>query len=87
MEEKKYIMVLWPYSQIFMEHPRFKECYLVQSLEGQEHLNSVYFISEDIYGEIYDELNSLRSIKPFLQIPIILKRVFFVIYSACLSNS
>jgi hypothetical protein len=46
---KKYVMVLWHYSQKFMEHPRFNECYLVQGLEGQEHYDGAYFVPIDLY--------------------------------------
>lgn len=55
MEERRYIMVLWPYSQVVMDHPRFHECYLVQALEGQLHYDCAYFVPEDIYAEVYAE--------------------------------
>jgi len=32
---EKYISVYWPFSQEYMEHPRFNECYLLQAMEGQ----------------------------------------------------
>lgn len=60
MEDVKYIMVLWPYSQILMEHPRFKKCYLVQASDNQEHFDSAYFVPEDIYAEVYGELDKHR---------------------------
>ena len=53
-------MVLWPYSQIFMDHPRFEECYLVQALSYQEHFDSAYFVPEDIYAELYEQLDQSR---------------------------
>jgi hypothetical protein len=54
-EAKKYILVLWPFSQIIMEHPRFRsDCYLLQASEDQEHFDSAYFVPEDIY-ETYRE--------------------------------
>ena len=49
---KKYILVKWPNSQEFMEHPRFNECYLVQAIEGQEGFSAAYFVPEDLYNEI-----------------------------------
>jgi hypothetical protein len=63
MENVRYIMVLWPESQQFMEHPRFNECYLVQALEGQEYFDSAYFIPEDIYLESNEELDKLHGHK------------------------
>jgi len=59
MEEGRYIMVLWPYSQLFMKHPRFNECYLVQASSEQQHYDSAYFVPEDIYAELYEELDQL----------------------------
>ncbi len=50
----KYIMVLWPESQMLMEHPRFNECYLVQAMSNQEHFDSAYFVPYDMYIEIND---------------------------------
>lgn len=50
--EQKYILVQWPQSQLFMEHPRFDECYLVQPLEHQPQYSSAYFIPEDLYEEL-----------------------------------
>ena len=57
MEERRYIMVLWPYSQLFMDHPRFNECYLVQAFENQVYYDSAYFVPEDVYGELYAEID------------------------------
>jgi hypothetical protein len=52
MELKKYILVQWPYSQIFMDHPRFNECYLLQASDNQQHYDAAYFIPEDLYEEL-----------------------------------
>lgn len=49
---EKYVMVLWPHSQEYMDHPRFDECYLVQALDGQEHYDSAYFVPIDLYREV-----------------------------------
>ena len=53
---KKYLMVLWPFSQEYMEHPRFDECYLVQALEGQQHYASAYFVPIDLYREVNNKM-------------------------------
>ena len=56
MQRKKYILVEWPYSQIYMEHPRFYECYLRQGLIFQEFGDPAYFVPEDIYNELKNEV-------------------------------
>ena len=59
MDDNRYILVLWPYSQLFMGHPRFDECYLLQAIRNQQHHDSAYFVPEDIYAELYAELDKL----------------------------
>jgi hypothetical protein len=49
---ERYILVYWPFSQEYMEHPRFNECYLLQAMEGQEHFDSAYFVPIDLYREV-----------------------------------
>jgi len=49
---EKYILVYWPFSQEYMEHPRFNECYLLQAMKGQEHFDSVYFVPIDLCREV-----------------------------------
>lgn len=49
---KKYVLVLWPESQEFMEHPRFTECYLLQASNEQAHFDAAYFIPEDLFEEV-----------------------------------
>ena len=51
---EKYILVYWPFSQEYMEHARFDDCYLLQALDGQEHFDSAYFIPIDLYWEVKD---------------------------------
>jgi hypothetical protein len=51
---EKYILVYWPYSQEYIEHPRFNERYLLQALEGQEHFDSAYFVPIDLHREVND---------------------------------
>ncbi len=53
---ERYVLVKWPFSQEFMEHPRFDECYLVQALPGQEDFYSAYFIPIDLFREVIDTL-------------------------------
>ena len=48
-----YELVLWPESQQFMEHPKFREsCYLCQAFDDQEHHDSAYFIPLWLYKEV-----------------------------------
>ena len=58
MNDRKYILVLWPYSQVFMEHPRFDECYLMQPIRDQKFYDSAYFIPEDLYTAVQTELDN-----------------------------
>jgi len=55
---EKYVLVKWPYSQVVMEHPRFNECYLLQAFEYQEQLDAAYFVPEDLYEELKNEIES-----------------------------
>lgn len=52
---ENFVLVQWPESQIFMDHPRFNECYLLQAGPNQEYLDSAYFIPQDIYDEMYNQ--------------------------------
>jgi hypothetical protein len=54
-------MVLWPYSQMLIEHNRFNECYMVHASDDQEHLDAAFFVPEDIYTEIFGNLEMLPS--------------------------
>lgn len=47
----KYILVQWPESQEFMNHPRFKECLLVDATFNSEVGSSAYMVPEDIYEQ------------------------------------
>jgi hypothetical protein len=49
-----YTLVLWPESQIFMEHPLFRQkCYLMQGIfDEQEHHDSSYFVPVWLYKEV-----------------------------------
>jgi len=48
-----YILVLWPESQTLMEYDWFREeCYLLQALSEQEHLDSAYFVPVQRLKEI-----------------------------------
>ena len=52
MNDSRYILVKWPFSQEFMEHPNFDECYLLQAFDEQEYYESAYFVPEYIYNEV-----------------------------------
>lgn len=47
----KYILVLWPESQMLMEEFWFNECILYQAFDNQEHLDSAYFVPEERYNQ------------------------------------
>lgn len=48
----KYILVDWPEIQMFMDHPRYKECYMCESLDEDASPCSVYMVPEDLYDEV-----------------------------------
>ena len=52
---QKYILVEWPESQLFFEHSRFNECYLVQASDHQIQYDAAYFVPEDLYNEMLNE--------------------------------
>lgn len=48
-----YVKVLWPEIQDYMDHPRYNECYMCESLgENDEPIVSVYMVPEDLYVEV-----------------------------------
>ncbi len=52
-ELTKYILVTWPEIQNYMDHPRYKECYVCDSLdEDDNHVISTYMVPEDLYCEV-----------------------------------
>lgn len=48
---ERYIKVIWPEIQDYMDHPRYKECYIAQSLDS-DIIMSEYMVPEDLYFEI-----------------------------------
>ena len=49
----KYVLVYWPEIQDYMDHPRYKECYMCESLdESDSFVVSTYMVPEDLYYEI-----------------------------------
>lgn len=52
---KKYVLVLWPQSQEFMEHPRFIECYVLKALDDEDVVDLAYFVPEDLFEEVTAE--------------------------------
>ena len=51
-----YVLVTWPNSQLLMNHERFKECLLVQDIEGHNQVgSSAYMCPSDLFDEIFEE--------------------------------
>ena len=51
-----YIKVYWPEIQDFMEHPRYKECYMCESLDVEDvNLVSVYMVPKNLYEEVQND--------------------------------
>jgi len=51
-----YILVTWPNSQLLMNHERFKECLLVQDIDGHNQVgSSAYMCPSDLFDEIFEE--------------------------------
>lgn len=58
-----YKLVEWPESQELMEHERFKECLMVQDIEGHVEVGgSAYMCPEDLYEKVFNtsKINNLR---------------------------
>lgn len=54
----KYILVEWPNTQYFMEHPRYSECYHCDGVDfNNRETCGALMVPEDLYEEI--ELNKL----------------------------
>lgn len=49
---ERYVMVTWPEIQDFMDHPRYKECYMCESLDENNSAISTYMVPEDLYEEV-----------------------------------
>ncbi len=47
----KYVFVGWPDCQLFMQHPRWKECYLIA---GDNAPDSSYMVPEDLFDEVFN---------------------------------
>jgi len=51
---RKYILVMWPESQMLMDNDRFNECLFIQDIEGHDKVgSSAYMCPEDLYSEIF----------------------------------
>lgn len=46
---KSYILVTWPESQNYMDHPRFHECILAESTNVP---SASYFVPDDLFTEV-----------------------------------
>ena len=54
---EEYILILFPEVQEYMTEKWFRqECYLCQSFEDQEHIDSAYFVPKDRVKEYNDNL-------------------------------
>ena len=48
---KKYVLVEWPDCQMFMNRPRWDECFLI---DGANAPDSSYMVPEDLYEEVFN---------------------------------
>ena len=56
----KYILVIWPEIQYFMESDRFHECLFVDNLDGHDEVpDSSYMVPEDLYDSMVDSDNNI----------------------------
>lgn len=54
--KNSYVLVTWPNSQLLMNHERFKECLLVQDIDGHNQVgSSAYMCPSDLFDEIFEE--------------------------------
>lgn len=53
---ERYVMVTWPEIQDFMDHPRYKECYMCESLDENNSAISTYMVPESLYEEVMYKL-------------------------------
>lgn len=60
---EKYVMVVFPEIQDFMEHPRWGECIFCQAIEGHECPDSAYMIPEDLYNEVRRNLPLIEFVR------------------------
>lgn len=47
-----YVRVYWPEIQDYMVHPRYKECYMCDSLDEEHEFIPVYMVPKDLYDEV-----------------------------------
>ena len=64
-KQNKYVLVYWPEIQDFMDHPRYKECYMCNSLdENEDIVVSTYMVPDDLYDEVMKRYgNSIEKLK------------------------
>lgn len=48
----KYIMVEFPEDQVFMDNPRFDECYY--TMPTADELTSALMVPENLYNQVYN---------------------------------
>lgn len=47
-----YKIVTWPEIQLFMDHPRWKDCLFCQHINGHPCPDCTYAVPEEVYNEI-----------------------------------
>lgn len=47
-----YKIISWPEIQLFMDHPRWRDCIFCQHISGHPCPDSTYAVPEDIYNEV-----------------------------------
>lgn len=71
-KQNKYVLVYWPEIQNYMDHPRYKECYMCESLDEDSDEVSTYMVPEDLYEEV--EFNSYPEVEYYQGMPFYTKR-------------
>jgi hypothetical protein len=63
MNEKEYLLVLWPWCQELMKYDWFrKECYLLLASDDQEQFDGAYFVPKHRLEKIKDELQFMQQL-------------------------
>lgn len=50
---ERYLLIEWPESQAFMDHPRWGECILCVEIEGHPCPDGTYAVPESLYEEVF----------------------------------
>lgn len=49
---ERYILVEWPEIQMFMDHPRWKDCIFCEEIKGHPCPDCAYMVPESLYKEV-----------------------------------